>query len=43
MALLDKWGSSPSADESQQQVNGTSVPETVEAEVIEPAEASGQK
>lgn len=43
MALLDKWGSSPSADESQQQENGTSVPETVEAEVIEPAEASGQK
>lgn len=43
MALLDKWGSSPSADGSQQQVNGTSVPETLEAEVIEPTEASGQK
>lgn len=42
MALLGKWGSS--ADGFQQQVNPTSyVPETVEAEVVEPAEAGGQK
>ncbi|KAH6796059.1 hypothetical protein C2S51_037045 [Perilla frutescens var. frutescens] len=42
MALLDKWGSS-----QEQHVNasgsGTSVPEMVEAEVVEPAEAGGQK
>ncbi|KAH6764770.1 HEAT SHOCK PROTEIN 89.1 [Perilla frutescens var. hirtella] len=41
MALLDKWGS------QEQHVNaggsGTSVPEMVEAEVVEPAEAGGQK
>lgn len=40
MALLDKWGSS-----QEQQVNAgrAFVPETVEAEVVEPAEAGGQK
>lgn len=36
-ALLSKWGSS--ADAFQQQV---STPETVEAEVVDPAEAGGQ-
>ncbi|XP_057796689.1 LOW QUALITY PROTEIN: heat shock protein 90-6, mitochondrial [Salvia miltiorrhiza] len=41
MALLGKWGSSPS--HTQQQVDATSVPETVEAEVVEPAEATAQK
>lgn len=41
MALLGKWGSSPSP--SAQQVNATYVPETVEAEVVEPAEATAHK
>ncbi|KAL0320074.1 UNVERIFIED_CONTAM: Heat shock protein 90-6, mitochondrial [Sesamum radiatum] len=42
MALLSKWGTS--ADGFQQQVNPTSyVPETVEAEVVEPAEAGSKK
>lgn len=45
MALLGKWGNSSAADGFQQHhVNPTgSVPETVEAEVVEPAEAGGQK
>ncbi|KAG6385214.1 hypothetical protein SASPL_154042 [Salvia splendens] len=42
MALLGKWGS-PTAAHSQQQVDATSVPETVEAEVVEPAEVNAQK
>ncbi|KAL0287907.1 UNVERIFIED_CONTAM: Heat shock protein 90-6, mitochondrial [Sesamum calycinum] len=42
MALLGKWGTS--ADGFQQQVNPTSyVPETVEAEVVEPTEAGSKK
>ncbi|KAG8364481.1 hypothetical protein BUALT_Bualt18G0001800 [Buddleja alternifolia] len=42
MALLGKWGASPSDAFQQEQVKPT-VPETVEAEVVEPAEAGGQK
>ncbi|KAL1567549.1 heat shock protein 90-6, mitochondrial [Salvia divinorum] len=42
MALLGKWGSSTAAH-SQQQVDATSVPETVEAEVVELAEVTAQK
>ncbi|XP_073286255.1 heat shock protein 90-6, mitochondrial [Primulina huaijiensis] len=42
MALLGKWGGYN--DGSQQQVNPASfIPETVEAEVVEPAEAGGNK
>ncbi|XP_011085393.1 heat shock protein 90-6, mitochondrial [Sesamum indicum] len=42
MALLGKWGAS--ADGFQQQVNPTSyVPETIEAEVVEPTEAGSKK
>ncbi|KAL0311149.1 UNVERIFIED_CONTAM: Heat shock protein 90-6, mitochondrial [Sesamum angustifolium] len=42
MALLGKWGTS--AEGFQQQVNPTSyVPETVEAEVVEPTEAGSKK
>ncbi|KAL8506941.1 hypothetical protein ACS0TY_017721 [Phlomoides rotata] len=40
-ALLGKWGSS--ADASQHPTTATSIPETVEAEVVDPAEAGGQK
>ncbi|KAL1561013.1 heat shock protein 90-6, mitochondrial [Salvia divinorum] len=42
MALLGKWGSSAAAH-SEQQVDAASVHETVEAEVVEPAEATSKK
>lgn len=43
MALLGKWGSSTTAHSPQQVDAATSVPETVEAEVVEPAEVNAQK
>lgn len=41
LALLGKWDSS--ADAFQHPAMATSIPETVEAEVIDPAEAGGKK